>query len=94
MSERTQRFLPDEPKREIALRQSHDFEDKTEVPKFINLPSDQGLLAPADEAADLIENLEEPLGEPVAAKVDIVPNQKKSSTSALPVELGVNQWVN
>ena len=38
----TSRFRPDSPRDEFAMKTSHDFEDKIELPEFVNLPMDQG----------------------------------------------------
>ena len=46
-----ERFYEDEPRQEFALKTSHDKEDLIEVPKFVNLPSDQGILT-AEEGVE------------------------------------------
>ena len=87
LSERTQRFLSDEPKKEIALRANHN-DDKIEEGQFIHVPSDQGLVAPTQEAPDFDQ---EPLPEvEESARVDVIPKQKLS-TSSVPLEIGVKR---
>ena len=60
------RFLNDEPKQEFALKTDHDKGDIIELPKFLNLPSNQGIGEPTDEELGVIgDNDAEPAVEPV-----------------------------
>ena len=40
--------MPEVPKKEVALKASHDKQDLVELPKFINFACDQGLLGDPD----------------------------------------------
>lgn len=51
--ETASRFLSDEPKQEFALRADHDRTDYIEPSKFVNLPSDQGIIAAEEELDNL-----------------------------------------
>ena len=48
------RFLNEEPKQEFALKTDHDKGDIIELPKFVNLPSDQGIAEHPDEELGVI----------------------------------------
>lgn len=83
-TERTQRFHANEPKNEFAMRQHHD-DVPIEEPTFIQMPSDQGLIAPVDETIPY-----EPgkLDVEEKADLDVVPKTKQP-INATSVQVGV-----
>lgn len=46
--DRTERLVIEQPKKEVGLKTSHDKMDLVEVPKFINLACDMGLMGDPD----------------------------------------------
>ena len=81
--ETAERFLVNEPKQEFALKADHDKQDYVELPKFMNLPSDQGI------GRATSEEIEEIKDEPVvpleksrvsSTKDDDVPKEEAHAT--------------
>ncbi len=51
--------MNEEPKKEFAKQADHDFFDIVELPDFVNMPSDQGMIANVEEANSLEDGIDE-----------------------------------
>ena len=58
--------MPEVPKKEVALKASHDKQDLVELPKFINFACDQGLLGDPDSIRPMSPKVPLPEGEKAA----------------------------
>ena len=71
--------MADEPKQEFALRADHDRTDYIEPSKFLNLPSDQGIIAEEEE----LDNL----------KLDEIPKDQEATVKKEKIDLAEAELV-
>jgi hypothetical protein len=85
LSERTERFTIEEPKKAVALKDSHDKQDLVEIPKFINFACDMGLLGDPDNIRPMSPQAELPQ-EQEASLSEV--EKTKDMAAEIPVEVG------